>query len=101
MGIVGLNRYTKPRAGGTVEGRLGSRNRFEGRGMYSVSRLTLQVVSKGWMELGRRGRSKRRAGGKPTAKPAITLLVKLADGHLASFSFCRAVGATMGARIAG
>lgn len=26
--------------------------------------------------------------GKPTAKSAVTLLVKLADGHFASFAFC-------------
>lgn len=63
MGIVGLSRYTKSRAGGMAGGRLGSRNRFEGRGMYSVSRLTLQVVSKGWVELGRRGQSKEGLGG--------------------------------------
>jgi hypothetical protein len=47
-------------------------------------------TKKGWGELG-----------KPTAISAATLLVKLADGHFASFAFCRALGATMGAEMAG
>ena len=48
----------------------------------------LQVVVKGRREGEGLGGSR----GKPTAKSAVTLLVKLANGHLASFAFCRASG---------
>lgn len=74
---------------GMVQG-LGPRRGFEDRGMYS-SHCWLSRDGIGVAE----GRQREEDGGgtewklgKPTAKSAVTLLVKLADGHFASFAFC-------------